>query len=153
MKTTLGNLRKIIQEVVAQSTSPTGGWRLGSLSSSLGGDVRYSQFLVVYYDESTDVLTITIDETGAQGGMDYHGPGEGASPPNAVFKKILPVGTSPANLVKNIKIAIKSKGDIIKSHGKPLKNFRWINGKMGLSVGLATQALSYVRGEDDEESA
>jgi len=147
MKITKGKLKALIRE----TSIPTGNV-IGYIDADIDGDYRYNQQLSVIHNPSTDEVTIIVQEAGAVGGMDYHGPGEGRSNYYIAGRQSLPAGAKGKDLISAIRSMINGKADTIKRYGKPTRNFiwgdgAWSRGPKGLNVKLANAALQKARAQ------
>ena len=147
---TVTQLRRIIREAI--SGMPAGNV-IGYIEADIDGDHRYNQQLRVIHNPGTDEITIIVQDAGAVGGMDYHGPGEGRSDYYTHGRpQVLPAGTKGKDLVAAIRNVIKQTADTIKRYGKPTRNFvwgesTWSRGPKGLNAKLATAALQKARAQ------
>jgi len=150
MRITKGKLRALIREAGGSGTPP--GNVIGYIEANIDGDYRYNQQLSVIHDPSTDGITIIVQDAGAVGGMDYHGPGEGRSDYYTSGRQMLQPGAKGKDLVAAIRTMIGRTADTIKRYGKPSKNFiwgegMWSSGPKGLNVKLANAALQKARSQ------
>jgi len=112
---------------------------IGYINACIAGDHRYSTRLSVQLDG--DKCHIIVSENGAVGGMDGPGGAYGFHETKRVT-----VDTNPSNIVKAIKQVINAEQpSIIKTYGKPTKNFRWVGvQEKGLAARLVIQAKSFL---------
>ena len=128
MKTTIGQLRNIIREVVTEAigSRPV---NLGYLSANIAGDTRYTDTLRIDYAPDTDMVSISVSEGQPVGGMDSFTP----STSREQYRKEF-----PASDLKSIMMALKEVlADTMfnfKRYGKPTKNLRWKDKTVGPSV-------------------
>jgi len=126
---------------------------IGYIEADIDGDYRYNQQLRVIHNPSTDEITIIVQDAGAVGGMDYHGPGEGRSDYYTHGRpQVLPAGAKGKDLVAAIRNMIKQTADTIRRYGKPTRNFAWgentwSRGPKGLNAKLANAALQKARAQ------
>lgn len=122
-----------------QNTSAT---KIGYISACIAGDHRYTSRIEVLLEG--DKVHVVFSENGAVGGMD--GPG-GSTPFAEKNRKTVKATT------KDVVNAIKASMDnVIKTYGKPSKNFVWVGIKArGLSQKLASEALAFAQGDDDSD--
>ena len=147
MRVTKGKLRALIREV----NIPVGN-TIGYIDADIDGDHRYNQQLSVIHDPNTDGITIIVQDAGAVGGMDYHGPGEGRSDYYISGRQVLQPGAKGKDLVAAIRNMINRTADTIKRYGKPSRNFvwgenMWSGGPKGLNIKLANAALQKARSQ------
>lgn len=121
---------------------------IGELTACIAGDYRYSTSLKVKADPSTKLVTVTVAENGAAGGMD--GPG-GATPFHQTFITEM-TDPTPRELVEAVRRAIDfedmSGAGVLRKYGKPSKSFLWgahYNARLaGLSQAKAKHGLDSV---------
>ena len=140
MKTTIGELKELIREAV--EAVPV---QIGSLTANIAGDFRYTDYLTVWYDGSTDKVTVTVSSSAPIGGMD--GPG-GTHSPDENFRKSTKKAPTARDVMEILKGVIGNDHFNFKRYGKPSKNFRWVGAGQGLSASLCTQALAKARGQE-----
>jgi hypothetical protein len=146
------NVKELIKVLVLEVIDSMRGEpvKLGSLNAHIPGDYRYSDSLNVMFNPNDDTVIVTVNETGAAGGMDSQ---YGATPSRESFKRVSKPGASAAEVMMIIKSVINNDSYLFKRYGKPTKNFVWGSvynpiGK-GLSSAMCAQALARVRKPDE----
>jgi len=126
--------------------------RLGYIYACIAGDRRYGTMINVWFDTVSCVVTITREECTPDGGMDSFGAVRNAtawriSASVTVTENDSPLtpasnGNFSKQIVKNIKHLINTEiGTVVKTYGKPSKNFIWVGGERGLSVKNCIESL------------
>lgn len=113
---------------------------IGSIYACIAGDHRYASTVTVYLnDDEGCSATVTRKETGAVGGMD----GPGGAYDAGVYARVEIENPTGAKLVRAIKECFD---DVIRTYGRPSKNFTWkVYGRTvakGLSAAKANAALT-----------
>lgn len=136
MKMTIGQLRKVIAEVVA--SRPV---RMGGMYANIAGDSRYTDTINIEYLPDTDTVRVTVDVSSAAGGMD----GPGGAFTTLDFDEQAPA--EPKAAMALLKSALSDDNYNFRRYGKPTKRFRWSGGAPdGLSMSSLTAALQWAKG-------
>ena|SRR3990167_7795575 len=114
--------------------------QIGGISANIAGDYRYTQIFRLFLEEDRSV-TLEVWGTSPIGGMDGSGGVHWDEPefkaktcPNATARD---VGLLIRGVLKD-----KVHGGIIRSYGKPTKNFEWYNHKgRGISMRVIEEVL------------
>jgi hypothetical protein len=116
---------------------------IATLRASLGGG--YTDTLKVWLDCTTHEFHLEVTAGLPRGGMD----GDPTPFYRVTEAKVLPPGTKPATLLKEVKRIISNKGEhLFKEYGKPTKNMAWClaeGWEYGLNIALCTAAVAHAR--------
>lgn len=139
-------LRSIIRSTLREVAEPY--IKLGSLSASIAGDERYTDYLDVLMDPTTHAVTVVVSSTGAAGGMDGRG---GITGRIEEFRKMTRPNPKPAEIMRLIKEPIANDRQFnFKRYGKASKEFIWTFSysarDRGLTPANLLQALSWASG-------
>jgi hypothetical protein len=140
MKTTIGQLRSIIKEVVTEAIGER-PVSLGYLRADIVGDTRYTDTLRIDYASGTDTVSVSVSSGLPVGGMDSFTPSTASEQYRKEFS---------ASDLKGIMMALKEVlSDTtfnFKRYGKPTKNLRWKDKSVGPSAANLKANIDAVKG-------
>lgn len=142
MKTTIKNLKTIINEAMESTLKPP--VRLGGMSANIAGDWRYTDNIVVDFNPNDGSVTVTVSSQGPVGGMDYDSGGK-LYDPSVDWQQSTGPNAKPAEVMKLLKIPLSNDNFNFRRYGKPTKNFRWDGIGRGLSIALVKQAIDLAK--------
>lgn len=140
MKTTIGQLRNIIREVVTEAigSRPV---NLGYLSANIAGDTRYTDTLRIDYAPDTDMVSLSVSEGQPAGGMDSFTP----STSREQYRKEF-LSSDLKGIMMALKEVLSDTTFNFKRYGKPTKNLRWKDKSVGPSAANLKANIDAVKG-------
>lgn len=149
MKMTVRQLKQLISEEVTRGTNMGKLMRIGSLRTSIAGDSRYTDYLVVMYDPALDEVEVTVYTSSAAGGMDSF---RGSTGESVDFQQRCPaVPREAARLIGDV---LSNTSYNFKTYGKPTKNFDWtISRTKGFSMSNLSTEIELARRKARETDA